>query len=55
MRNKQTDKRGKLSHEVLALFFVCLAITVVLYIFLVVCGTDCRLYQCPADISLLLR
>jgi len=39
MWNKQTDKRGKLSHEVLALFFVCLAITLVLYIFLVICGT----------------
>jgi len=38
MWSKQTEKRGKLSHEVLRLFFICLAITVVLYVFLAVCG-----------------
>ena len=39
MWNKRADKRGKLSHEVLTLFFICFTITVVLYVFLVICGT----------------
>ena len=39
MLNKQAGRRGKLAHEVLRLFFICLAITVVLYVFLSLCGT----------------
>lgn len=39
MWNKRTDKRGKLSHEILMLFFICFAISIVLYVFLVVCCT----------------
>ncbi|MBR7161829.1 MAG: HAMP domain-containing histidine kinase [Clostridia bacterium] len=39
MRTKRTEKRGKLSHEVLRLFFICVAITLAVYFFLAVSCT----------------